>query len=311
MKKSLLTVSLLASALLCTNVFAAPKILYKDMNAKTVMTAHQVPAVLNTAIAQLKAENKDIYEIVVHKFADHYRVFVLSSKVWGFKEYRVEAINGQMRISNGDNDKHSSPVLPGVCPDTSVEVVAISAFPGVASVNEAIALVAKNAETKFKTMTILSDAADGQVYRNWFACSNLKAFYSIGHGANTGMLVGNGDFIEADFFEDVAMRDHFKKTTVIINACQVYNEPFGTAMMFGNSLMESDYIRNPGANAYQYIGGHTNLLMYSSEMSTACLLSKAIDGGKMDYAELQDCIGKDDMHARTIGIAHTGRKLAV
>jgi hypothetical protein len=49
--------------------------------------------------------------------------------------------------------------------------------------------------------------------------------------------------------------------------------------------------------------------MFSSELSSACFMAKAIDGAKMDYETLQSCIGDQGIYYQNFGISHPGKYL--
>lgn len=310
--KNLFSVMLLTASLASINAIAAPKLIYKDMADNQMLAPSLIPAAITTIIKDMESKQPDLYEVVVHKADGYYVLYALSGKVWGLTRTRVDLDSwGKVtRITEnyqGTEKKHYKWESEPTCPDTSVQFVAMSAYPGVGGVNEAIQMVSDAAKEKYKTMTILTGNADRQTYLNWMACPNLKGFYSIGHGSNSGIMVGKGEFIEYYDLGAKKFTNNFQNTFVVMNACEVFNYPFGTELMFGNALFESDYTENPGPNSYEYMGGHTDLLMVSSELSSACVMSKAISGEKIDFTHLKACIGKENMHFQDFGLSHPGR----
>lgn len=295
-----------------TAAMATPTVTFKDVNNPTRST--YIPHALNTLIQDVQNENSNAYKIIVYKNENHYILYVLSGTTWEAKKIRADFdTTGKMtnlihNYSGGLNElKPLTESKAGTCPDTSVEFLAISAYPGVAAVNTSIATVSQAANKKFKTMTILSNHADGKTYKNWLSCPNLKGIYTIGHGAPDEMIVGNDDILRYDFFNQPEMKNKYKNTTVVFNACQVYNYPMATSVMYGNATSATEFTNSPGPNALEYMGGHTNLLMYSSETSSACFLVKAMDGEKMDYDTLKKCIGNQDIHFQNFGLSNPGQ----
>lgn len=320
----LFNLSFLAISLISTNVIASPVILIKDMqDTRHTLKSTAMPSALNGVIKKIEAENPDLYKIIVYKSQNHFILYLLSGKTWSAETIRVDLdksgniINMINHYSAGlktlkpslatsdsaANDSSES------CPDAKVQFLVISAYPYVAAVNDSIAIVSEAAKKKYNTMTILDEKADGQTYRNWLSCPNLKGIYSIGHGTPEGIFVGNGDLVSYDFFNQPNMKNKYKNTTVIINACQVYNYPLGSTIMFGNAQEASEFSENPGPNAYEFMGGHINLLMRVSERSSACFTAKAIEGAKMDYETLKQCIGTKNIHFQNFGLSNPGRYL--
>lgn len=312
--KSFLLMSL---SLLSINTEAAPKIIYKDIyNKHAAWNTAPIPQSIRTVINNIETANPDLYQIVIYKMKDHYLLYQLSGTEWKAKKTKVRiGKKGNVIITEpeptdqDDLNKASEAEAPPQCPDESVQFVVISAYPGIGAVDKAIGIVSDAAKQKFKTMTILSEEADGKTYKNWLACSNLKGFYSIGHGSPNAIMVGKGDVIDYQFFEHPNFVNKLKTTTVILNTCQVYNYPFGTEIMYGNAVKASKYDKNPGPNAYEFMGGHTNLLMEKSELTSACFMAQAILGAKMDYDTLKLCVGKQDFNYRNFGLSQPGKYL--
>ncbi|VVC75468.1 hypothetical protein AQUSIP_07580 [Aquicella siphonis] len=319
--KRLLTVSSWAMLLCSHAAISAPSVLFKDIsNTGHSYKAGKPPQAVNDVIRDIQSNKPDSYKIIVYKNENHYLLYTLSGKTWDAEKIRVDLdASGKMisliphyqgGLKELTSKTNSNPVdadKPGVCPDSNIQFLAISAYPGVAAVNESIEIVSEAAKKKYKTMTIVDENADGQTYKNWLSCPNLKGVYSVGHGAPDEMIVGKGDVLSYGFFNQPEMMNNFKNTTVVINACEVYNYPIGTNIMYGNAMLASDFLRNPGPNTYEYMGGHTDLLMYSSEKSSACFMAKAIEGAKMDYDTLKQCISDQDIHFQNFGLSNPGR----
>jgi hypothetical protein len=314
--KNLLVSSLFTVSLISINAIAAPKVIFKDIHHKQrVVQATAVPQAIHGVIKSLEAKYPDLHEIVVYKLSDHYVLYLLSGKVWEVTKVRVELdtsgeikrviddVQGVEKELQSAWEEETNPV----CPDPSIQFLALSAYPGVAAVDESMAIVSEAAKKKYKTMTIVDEYADGKTYQDWLSCPALKGIYIIGHGSPEGLMVGKGDFVSYKYFSNKKLMNNYQSTTVMINACQVYNYPFGTNIMYGNQLNASEYIKNPGPNAYEYVGGHTNLLMYSSELSSACFMAKAMNGAKMDYDTLKSCIGNQDIHYQNFGMSQPGK----
>lgn len=318
-KKNILVGSLcVLSTLLSFNANAtSPQVIYKDIyNQHQNWKATNMPQAIAKIIRDLETKKTDLYQIVVYKMKDHFLLYQLSNKEWKATKWRIDldmtGIVKKISASYDGEDNNELEELerqqrPGKCPDESVQFVAISGFPGVGGVNEAIKMVSNTAKQKYKTMTILDKKADGETYRNWLSCSGLKGFYSVGHGANDSIMVGNGDVVSYKFFANSQLINKYKSATIILNSCQVYNYPFGTEVMYGNAEKFSTFVNNPGPNAYEFMGGHTNLLMEDSELSSACFISQAIMGAKMDYDTLKLCVGKRDFNFKNFGLSQPGR----
>jgi len=308
----------LTSLLVANTVISAP-ILFKDTNnPKHVLKASVAPQAVNAVIQSIQNSKPDSYKIIVYKNDNQYLIYTLSGKTWEAQKTKLvldktgsiksltSNYHGGISDLIAENHAKTNELSP-VCPDKNIQFLVISAYPNVSDVNEAIKIVSDAAKKKYKTMTILSEDADGQTYKNWFSCPNLKGIYSVGHGSPNELLVGNGDVIDYDFFNTPEMKNKFKNTTVVLNSCLVYNYPIGSSIMYGNAMYASDYATNPGPNAFEYVGGHTSLLMYSSEASSACFIAKAIEGAKMDYNTLNQCIGGQDIHFQNFGLSHPGK----
>lgn len=300
---------------LATTTYAAPVVIFKESLHPTERNLRMPTSpALNKLIQSIKDQNNNALKIIVYKQGNEVMIYTLSGTNWGMKKTKVQLDtvgNITNVIDNYTGDMNQSPKNTrtlskerSVCPDESIQFLVISAFPGVGEVNRAIKTVSAAASKKFKTMTILNENADGKTYKNWLSCSNLKGIYSIGHGSPDEIMVGNGDLISYDFFNQPHMKNKYKNTTVIFNACQVYNYPMGTSVIYGNNMFASNYAQDPGTNAHEFIGGHTNLLMEYSELSSACFMVKALEGAKMNYDTLKQCIGKRDIHFQNFGLSN-------
>lgn len=321
MLKQIITCSSFTLLLVSTSAISAPPVLFKDISeTRHSFKASSLPPVVSTAIKNIQNTKPDLYKIIVYKNENHYVIYKLSGKSWEAEKTRIDLDStgkvanftdhyqgGLKELKLSTNNNLINEDKPGICPDPNVQFLAISAYPGVAAVNESIAIVSEEAKKKYKTMTIVNENADVNTYKNWLSCPNLKGVYSIGHGAPDEMIVGNGEALSYSFFNQQTMVNKFKNTTVIINACQVYNYPMGTNIMYGNAMQASEFSRNPGTNAYEFMGGHTDLLMFSSELSSACFTAKAIAGEKMDYDTLKQCISDKDIHFQNFGLSNPGR----
>lgn len=310
--------SILLLILATSYVYASPKLLLKDKSGtRFLQNLNGYPAALQPLIAEKYQQQPDLYEIIVTQQHDYYLLYFLSGKMWKATKVKVQIDNSGQPHSLVDNEAfEETENKPDnqeqddfACPDNNIQFVVISAYPHVGSVNEAIRLVSEAANKKYKTMTLLDENIDAKIYKNWLSCPNLKGFYSISHGLRDGIVVGKGDFIGYEFFRKKQFNNLYKDTIVIMNACQSYNYPFGTQLMYGNAMYNSTYNKSPGPNAYEYVGGHTNLLMDVSELSSACLMVKALEGGKIDYDTLKLCIGSQDMHYQNFGISQPGRTM--
>lgn len=314
--KYLLTAPIVIASIISNQAIAATKIIFKDINnmsfALATNSAHEG---INNLLNEIQEKHSSLYEIVIYKMPDHYIFYLLSGEVWGATKMRVDLdASGQVsriidHYQKVDHESQGAREDVSSCPDKSVQFVVMSAYPNIGDVNRSIEIVSSAAMKKYKTVTILDENADGQTYKNWLSCPRLKGFYSIGHGMQEGIIVGNGDIVDYGFFMSKKFNNKFKDATIILNSCLVYNYPFGTQLMFGNMMYASDHVENPGPNAYEYLGGHTSLLMHSSELTSACFVEKAIDGAKMDYNTLKECVGDKNIHYQSFGLSHPGRYL--
>lgn len=317
--KNRLLLSFLTATLLSAQAFAEPAVTFKDLqhNTRYALSSATMPSKLNVIIKKIQTEQPTLQEIIVYKNNDHYLLYLLSGTTWSIEKIRVDldASSSAAHVINNYSGslEDIKPSLKanneasGVCPDTSIEFLVISGYPNIASVNASIATVSEAAKKKYKTMTILNRQADAITYKNWLSCPNLKGVYSIGHGSPQELIVGNHEVLSYSFFSQPDMVNKFKSTTVIINSCQVYNYPLGTNIMYGNALEATEFSTNPGPNTYEFMGGHTNLLMNSSEESSACFTAKAIEGARMDYDTLKQCISDKDIHFQNFGLSNPGR----
>lgn len=315
MKKSLIALSLLTTTLISSQVLANPIFVYRDAaNKKQMLSVSALPQALNTVIKDIEVKDPNLYKITVYRFNDYYVLYLLSGKYWQLQRVRVDIdSNGKTNVIEGykGNDKErqifSAQYNSPVCPDNSVEVVAISAYPGLGDVSKSIDAVYQIAKSKYKAVEVLTEQADGQTYANWLSCPNLKGFYTIGHGDNEGIMVGNDDVIDYQFFQSNLLKQKYKNTTLVFNSCEVYNHPLGSELLFGSNENKSSYRKNPGPTAYQYVGGYTSLLIGSSEDISACFLSKAMSGAKMDNDLLQGCVSSYDFYYQDFGLAYPGK----
>jgi len=314
--KTLLRIGLITgSAILGLNAFAATQVIVKSAVNGAKLNASRLPLAVSDVIKTAQVKDPTLYKVIAYQYKDHYVIYLLSGKYWKATKIRVN-LDANGKLTNlmepylGDDQQQSnSEEQPAVCPDNTIQFVVISAYPGVGEVDKAIATVSAAAKKKYKTMTILSESADAQTYKNWFSCPNLKGFYSIGHGSNSEMIVGNETIVDYSFFEQDEFINKYRGTTVILNSCELFNYPFGPQMMFGNAVTESQYSKNPGPNTYEYMGGYIDLPMSYSELASACFVAKAINGAKMDYLTLKQCIGSMDVHFQGFGLAYPGKFL--
>jgi hypothetical protein len=293
---------------------AAAQVLIKNEKNQP-MSAALIPPAIWDEIKVLQNKKDHIYKIVVQKKKKNYVLYLLSNQYWKATKIRINVSNGKIQsFTNSftqDNDDDDDPdEQPGVCPDNSIEFVAISAYPGIGKVNEALKEIAAAAvKNNYKTITLLGEEADAQVYKNWLSCANLKGFYSIGHGTNEELLVGNGEVVSYRFFEQETFNNKYNKTTLLINSCQVFNYPLGSELTFGNAFTISQHKASPGPHAYEYIGGYNNLAIGDSELISACFFKQALSGKDMNYKTLKECVGTKDFYYKSFGISHPGRKM--
>lgn len=316
MKKNLLALSLLTTSLLSSQVMADPIVVFKDaLNKKQVLSASSLPQAVSNVIKEFETKQPDLYKIVVYRFDEYYVLHLLSGKYWQVAKVRVDIDTaGKVTIiepymgSHKENTTLLSQDDEPVCPNDKIEVVAISAYPGVGDVDKSLDAVYQMASTKYKSIKILDANADGQTYKNWLSCPNLKGFYTIGHGNNEGIMVGKGDFISYEFFKDEKFNRKYQKTTLVFNSCDVFNAPLGPQLVFGNNSQRIGYLMKPGPKAYEYVGGYIGLLIGSSEDISACFMSKAMTGVKMDYNLLKNCVGLYNFHYQDFALSDPGKQ---
>lgn len=310
---------LLTTLLAANNAIAAPSITFKNAYDKhQLRAASSLPTAVTSVIKDLEIKTPDLYKIVVYQFHDHYVLTLLSGKYWGITKIRVDLDSAGNMLHVIDPYQENETELkalkalndgPAICPNNQVRFVAISSYPTVGDVVKSIDTVYKVASKKYKTVKILGEKeADAETYKNWLACSNLKGFFSIGHGSNMGIIVGDGEILNYDYFAYDEQAKKLQNTTVVINSCQVYNVPFGSQMTFGNAYTNSQFERDPGPKAYEYVGGYMSLLIGSSEEISACFLVKAMFGAPMDFKILKDCARPYDFYYRDFGISEPGKR---
>lgn len=304
-----------------TASMATPEVIIKNAsNMKQLFSPASVPLVIQPTLKNIIATQPNLYKIIAYQFPDHYVLYLLSNKNWHVEKIRVDIdANHTPHLTpsyheNSDELKilaQNTTVSPPVCPDNSVEFVAISSYPDLGDITKAIHSVTQVAQQKYKTVEILSATdANAQTYENWFSCPNLKVFYSIGHGSEDGIIFADGDYINSDFFTDPAFNHKYQHTTVLINSCNVFDDPFGTEMTFGSAMTKTDFTKAPGPTAYEFIGGYAELAIGASEDVSACFLISAMHGAPMNYATLKNCIGNYDVYYHSFGISAPGRRLS-
>jgi hypothetical protein len=299
----------------------APSIIFKNMNLpNSSATAADLPPAVINYLHEKSLLPKDCSQIAVYQYAKHFVVYFISNAYWGFSKTRLD-LDANNTIVNITENYHSNQSeyemsltdQPSICPDPSVEFVAISAYPDFGDVSESINRVYQAALKKYhhNVVKILGDEADGQTYKNWLSCPNLKGFYSIGHGNEEEIMVGHHDLVPYYFFlREKQFTNKYQHTTLLFNSCLVYNFPFGSELVFGNVLRQTDHFKpfpGTGPKAYQFIGGVTNLAMNDSERTSACFLEHALNGAPMDYTNFQTCVGIADFYYQDFGISYPGK----
>lgn len=282
-----------------------------------VKTNTVLPQAVNSFIENIERQNTALYEIVVYQFQNYYVLDLLSNKYWKVTKIRVDldSANNIIDIINpyqGSQEESQallkiarSPNYPA-CPDPSVQYVAISAYPTVGNVKKDIDAVYQAASNQYKAIEILGDKANAQTYQAWLSCSQLKGFYSIGHGDSSELIVANGESIPYVLFHDEYFtgRYQYAQTALFFNSCEAFNRPFGSEIGFGNAFTETNYSINPGPLPATYVSGYTDLLIGASEDSSSCLAIQALAGSEINYDTLQKCVGTQDFYFRDFGISY-------
>lgn len=309
---------LVTTAILSESALATPIILYKNANnIENNLASRSLPSAINIVIKNILDKDPSLYKIVVYKFDDHAILYLLSNQYWQIQKIRIDldsAGNVKNTIDSYHENKSELNMLvkntESACPDPSVQFVAISAYPEVGSVTQSIESVYAAASKRYKSVKILGDdVARSDTYKNWLSCTNLRGFYSIGHGDETEIMVGNGELIDFNFFASKNLINNFRYTTVALNSCLVFNNPLGTQLSFGNVFTKTAFINNPGPHAYEYLGGYMSLLIGASEETSACFMVNAIHGYKMDYKNIKKCVGAKDFYYRDFGLSKPGKYL--
>lgn len=307
MKKLILSVSGIILIFFNVVCFATPRVLLKNAdNIKENIAITTLPTAINTFIKNIILKQPDLYQMVVYQFNHYDVIYLLSGKYWSVQKIRIN-LDGQNNITSvinpyQSNAKETKIVLNGMqapqypaCPDPSVQFVAISAYPDLGNVKKAIETVYAAASKQYKSVEILGNTATAENYTAWLSCPNLKGFYSIGHGDNTEIFVANGESIPYIIFHDKQFTYKYldSHTILAFNSCDVFNNPFGTEMGFGNAYTVTDYAINPGPLPAVFLGGYLELLIGASENTSSCFIVQGLSGKKMDYATLQDCVNGD------------------
>lgn len=316
----------LSFAFINTPVFSAPLISYHDVYNISVKSISALPAALNSVIHDLETKNSDIHKIIVYRFQNYYVLYVLSSKYWKVTKMRVDTntMGEVTRIIDSykgteEEYKALSAYDEGLslsefktkpkflCPDPSVEFVAMSSVPDMGTVKESIEAVYQAASQKYKTVKILGEKADAKAYKSWLSCSNLKGFYSIGHGNSEEIVAANDGIVSYRFFRfNLDFKYQNSHTILALNSCEVFNDPLGTIINFGDARSLSQYKRAPGPLPGVFLGGYTDLMVGASENVSSCFIIKKLAGSPANYQTLKNCVGDLDFYYKGFGLTHPG-----
>lgn len=218
--------------------------------------------------------------------------YLLSDKVKGATIMRINLNNAEQVTSVVDNyrvtlaDLKQSPnyatKYAPVCPNPKVQFVIGNNFTGDASVKKEVQKVYKAAKAAgYNPYLMSTNNPDGpqptvHAYENWMSCKNVKGFYNESHGADTEILLSDGDFTYSTVDSDLV--DKLQKKVVLLDSCDTFNDPLLSAM---TSKTEGD--------SQQYIAGIVPLPFGSSERTASCFWLAAIKQQPLNQQLIENC----------------------
>jgi hypothetical protein len=183
----------------------------------------------------------------------------------------VYNITTPYRAKNGEQSIGLAPLRAPVCPDSTVEFVAGTAYPEFpTALNYTVQNYLLASSMGYRSEILVGVAATRQNYLDYLSCPNLGGFNNIGHGDPNEIFVYDGSITS----DDLQSYNLANLTTVVFNSCNVMNDPMSTVMN--------------GNGARFFAGGISELMIGSSEPVTYCFWQNAFSGNNMT-SSLSQC----------------------
>lgn len=263
--------------------------------AISVMPNAKLSPALSSEIANIVKKNVDLSgDIQKAKVQVIYKdnkpsyllVYLLSSKNYSLTITKIE-LNAKFKSTSviknyrlQKQDLQQQPKKFSACPNEAVNFVSgtpADEIPTAKAVIEQVTTMAT--ENGYTAAKMLGDEASVENYIGWLSCPNLKGFYNVGHGNDSGILLADG-FLSHEVFKTELNAKLAARTVVLFNSCEVVNDPLKS------SITED-------ANAQKYAGGITTLWIGPSEKASQCFWAEAFKHQEMSPA-LAYCAEKHD-----------------
>lgn len=231
---------------------------------------------------------------------DHVLVYLFSKKFHSFKIARMD-VDKQFNLKQfSENYRLSSDDLaqqPGItasqatCPDQSIEFIAFAPNDDdfEQQITVGVAKVAK--EHSLKTIELLKETATRSNYLNYMKCSKLKGNFYDGDANPEVITTVDGVVTYSDIKSELNNQFQYKVTNIWL-ACEAYNDPMKSTMLFT-------------AQSQKYAAGINDLEVGPSDEAAACAMKDAISGKPMTAA-FQACYNQYDTKADQWGFGGDG-----
>lgn len=184
----------------------------------------------------------------------HFLAHLRHRMLYHFETVKFELENGNVvRVERHHDMKGDS--SPESFPITADEEYGAPTFfvgtpvPGIKTAMAMVDMVFGYAQQKgYNPVKVTGPAANIATYKKYLQ-AGLKGFVSVGHGSTQGILLADGT-LSYKWLQGLS-KTALRPEVVYLNSCQVFNAPFGPAVL--------------GHGARTFVGGVTNLAIGPSE----------------------------------------------
>lgn len=224
-------------------------------------------------------QNKPDYLLVYMLSAKNYSLTI--TKINLDKSLKVVSVTPNYHLQKDDLQQQ-----PGInktdypCPNEAISFVSGTPADDIPTAKEVIENVTRQAAVNgYNSQQLLGTEATIKNYISVLNCPNLKAFFNVGHGNDSGILLWDG-FLSSQVFQGELKAKLAGRAVVLFNSCEVMNDP-----------LKSTIIED--ANAQKYVGGVTTLWIGPSERASQCFWDEAFKYQEMTPV-LKYCNQKHD-----------------
>ncbi len=184
---------------------------------------------------------------------DYMLVHLLDKEIFRFETVRINLVEGyspetiiRNYIETGaDQSADSDTGCRAGCPDETIDIVFYLTDTGFTTSKAALEEVTEKAgQAGYTYVEYYDNQVTTTIYKNWMSCKNLVMLAGFAHGSPNGIMLADGN-ITTSYFNSLN-KEYLNDTVLYTVSCQVFNEPFKSAVL--------------GTGPQKWVGGIENLM---------------------------------------------------